>query len=119
MENTLSAPAAQIIISVAPIVGIVIGGVVIFFYLLWRHREIVLQIKTGTYLEKKFNLKLFALLTGLLLIGIGAVLTIVTAIIAGKSYTLLGGLIPFALGVCLTAFYKLYPNSKDNADPKG
>jgi heme/copper-type cytochrome/quinol oxidase subunit 3 len=118
MEKALSSPAAQVIISVIPIVGIVIGGVVIFFYLLWRHRETALQIRTGTYLEKKFNLKLFALLTGLLLIGVGLVLTAVTAIIAGKSYTLLGGLIPAALGICLTVFYKLYPDSKGDAAPK-
>jgi hypothetical protein len=114
MERALSSPAAQVMIAVSPTVGIVIGGLVIFFYLLWRHREISLQIKTGIYVEKKINLKLFSLLTGLLLVGVGIVLTVITAIIAGISYTLLGGLIPSAIGICLLVFYKLYPDSNDN-----
>jgi hypothetical protein len=114
MQRVLTAPAAQVLLSITPILGIVIGGVVIFFYLFWRHREIVLQIKTGSYREKKFKLKLFSLLTGLLLIGVGIVLTIVTALIAGKSYILLGGLIPSALGICLIVFYILYPDSNGN-----
>ena len=46
MELTAASPATQVIIAIIPIVGIVIGGVVVFFYLLWRHREISLQIKT-------------------------------------------------------------------------
>jgi hypothetical protein len=107
-----SSSAAQVIIAVTPIVGIVIGGIVIFFYLLWRHREIALQIKTGKNPEK-FNLKLFSLLTGLLLIGVGIVLSLVFFLVKGEiSYTLLGGLIPCALGICLIAFYKLYPDSE-------
>jgi len=42
-------PAAQIVIAVIPIVGIVMGAVVVFFYLLWRHRQIVRQIQAGIY----------------------------------------------------------------------
>ena len=117
MENALTSPAAQVLIAVSPTVGIVIGGVVIFFYLLWRHREISLQIKTGSYVERKINLKLFALLTGMLLVAVGIVLTVIFALIAGISYTLLGGLIPSALGICLLVFYKLYPDTSGN-DPK-
>ena len=63
MESAVVSPAAQLIIAaIIPIVGIVIGGVLIFFYLLWRHREISLQIKLGSYRPTKFNLKLFSLL---------------------------------------------------------
>ena len=40
--------AVQIIIAVIPIVGIVMGSVLIFFYFLWRHRQIMLQIRTNT-----------------------------------------------------------------------
>jgi hypothetical protein len=119
MERALSSPAAQVLISITPTVGIVIGGVVIFFYLLWRHREISLQIKTGSKIDRTFNLKLFALLTGLLLLGVGIVLTIVTALIAGKSYTLLGGLIPASLGICLIVFYTLYPDPKADGAQEG
>jgi hypothetical protein len=109
METVISTSgAAQVLIAITPIVGIVIGGVVIFFYLLWRHREISLQIKTGSYRKTVFNVSLFSLLTGLLLIGVGLVLTLVTALVSGISYTLLGGLIPLMLGICLIVFYKLY-----------
>ncbi|MDR3312632.1 MAG: hypothetical protein LBS64_05820 [Spirochaetaceae bacterium] len=112
MEKTFVSPAAQILISVTPIVGIVIGGVVIFFYLLWRHREISLQIKTGTYRENGFKLRLFALLTGLLLMGVGFVLTVVIILVSGVSYTLLGGLIPSGLGIGLLVFYRLRPEGR-------
>jgi hypothetical protein len=109
METVITASgAAQVLIAITPIVGIVIGGVVIFFYLLWRHREISLQIKTGSYRKTVFDVRLFSLLTGLLLMGVGSVLTVVTALVSGMAYTLLGGLIPLMLGICLIVFYKLH-----------
>ena len=112
MELTAASPATQVIIAIIPIVGIVIGGVVVFFYLLWRHREISLQIKTGTFKPKQFDLRLFSLLTGLLLTGIGAVLSLVFLLIAGVSFMLLGGLLPMIIGICLIIFYIAYPKSK-------
>ena len=53
--------AAQVIVAIIPIVGIVIGGVVVFFYLLWRHKHISMMIRTGTYKPVHFNFKLFSL----------------------------------------------------------
>lgn len=101
--------AAQVILAIVPIVGIVIGGILIFFYLLWRHRQITLQVKTGNYKPSKFNLKIFSLLLGILLTGVGLVLTSFFALMNGLSYQVLGGLIPFTLGICLLNFYKFYP----------
>jgi len=98
-------PAAQIIIAIIPITGIVMGAVVIFFYRLWRHREIVRQIETGVYIQPVFDLYLFSLLAGFLLTGIGFVLSLLFLFIEGMSYTLLGGLIPFAIGGSLLAFF--------------
>lgn len=115
MGTTHLSPAAQVIISLTPIAGIVIGGVVVFFYLLWRHREISLQIKTGSYRQKTFSLRLFSLLTGLLLIGVGLALSVVFFLLRGVSFMALGGLIPLAIGVCLLAFYRLYPPPHDDA----
>ena len=105
--------AAQVIVAIIPIVGIVIGGVVVFFYLLWRYKHISMMIKTGTYQPVHLNLKLFSLLTGLLLAGIGAVLTILFGLLEGLSYPLLGGLIPGVLGIMLLIFYKVYPDTKE------
>jgi hypothetical protein len=107
MGITITSPAAQIIISIIPIVGIVCGGIVVFFYLLWRHRETSLLIKTGQT-PKKLNLKLFALLIGILLVCVGVVLTVIFLVLMGISYPLLGGLIPLALGIGFIVFYKLY-----------
>lgn len=103
-------PAAQVIVSIIPIVGIVIGGIIIFFHLLWRHYQITLSIKTGNFKPVYFNLKLFSLLAGLLLAGVGFVLSILFLLMNGLSYALLGGLVPFVLGISFIIFYKLYPN---------
>jgi hypothetical protein len=108
--------AAQIIISVVPIVGIVMGAVVIFFYLLWRHRQIVRLIATGVYNKPVFDLYLFSILTGFLLAGTGLVLSVLFSLIDGLSYTLLGGLIPFSLGMSLIAFYFVTRRDRKNID---
>jgi hypothetical protein len=99
--------AAQVIIAVIPIVGIVIGGIVIFFYLLWRHKQVALMIKSGNYKPPRFELQTFSLLAGTLLLGIGVVLTIMFLFIDGLSYSLLGGLIPLAMGIGLVVYYRL------------
>ena len=103
----ITSPAAQVVITVIPIVGIVIGGIVVFFYLLWHHHEVRLQIQKGTYAPRKLNLKVFSLLTGLLLVCIGSILSVLFFLIEGISYSLLGGLIPLAVGVGLLLFYRL------------
>ena len=105
--DSFTEPAAQVIVSIIPIVGIVFGGIIIFFYLLWRYRQNVWQIKNGTYTPHDFDLRLFALLAGLLLAFVGFVLSVLFIIIEGISYAVLGGLIPFALGVSLLVFYQL------------
>lgn len=98
-------PAAQVLVAVIPLVGIVIGAVVVFFYLLWKHREIVRQIEKGVYKKPSFDLNLFCLLSGFLLVGVGVVLSTLFLLIEGLSYSLIGGFIPLALGAGLLAFY--------------
>lgn len=99
--------AVQIIIAIIPIVGIVMGSTLVFFYFLWRHRQIMLQIKTNTYIRPVFNMYLFCLLLGVTLTVLGCVLFGLFYIIAGVGYILLGGLIPLALGISLTLFYEI------------
>ena len=108
IQSTIS-PAVQVIISIVPIVGITFGAVIVFFYLLWRHHEIKLQIKTGTFVQKNFDYAAFSLLTGILLTGVGIILTAVFGIINGFSYAILGGLIPTTIGLSLLLFYRIYP----------
>ena len=97
--------AAQVIISVIPIVGIVMGSVVIFFYLLWNHRRRTLLIKAGHYKRPEFNFLSFSLLSGLLLSTVGIALTVLLIIIEGATYGLLGGIIPLAMGIGLLVHY--------------
>jgi hypothetical protein len=106
----LTPTAAQIILSLIPIVGIVMGAVLAFFYLLWSHREKVRLIERGLYEAKKFDLDTFCLLAGLLLVGTGAVLSALFIVIEGASYALLGGLIPFAAGISFLMFFMLRRN---------
>jgi hypothetical protein len=101
----LTSSAAQIIVSIIPIVGIVMSAVVIFFYLLWNHRRKVLLIKAGHYVRPEFDLLSFSLLAGLLLSAVGAALTVFLALVQGLNYGLLGGIIPLATGVGLLTYY--------------
>ncbi len=105
MSGSGAVPAAQVIIAIVPIVGIVLGSVVIFFYLLLRNRQITRQIEAGSYKKPAFDLYVFSLLCGFLLAGVGLVLSILFLALEGLSYSLLGGLIPFALGASLLGFY--------------
>ena len=59
VQSTVT-PAAQVVIAVIPIVGIVMGAAVIFFYLLWRHRQIIRQLTRGYTSVPSFLLKRFA-----------------------------------------------------------
>lgn len=107
MEQQITSAAAQIIIAIIPITGIAIGGTVVLLSLLWRHTERKMQIKSGGMRQQKFNYKAYVLLIGLLLTGIGFVLSIFFLIVNGFSPSVLGGLTPFTIGVCLLIFYKL------------
>jgi hypothetical protein len=97
--------AAQVIIAIIPIVGIVMGSVVVFFYLLWNHRRKTLLIKAGHYSKPDFDLLSFSLLAGLLLGSVGLALTIFLAIALGVNFGLLGGIIPLAIGIGLLVYY--------------
>ncbi|MDR0876939.1 MAG: hypothetical protein LBN21_02715 [Treponema sp.] len=111
MEQITSA-TAQVIISIIPIVGIVMGAVVIFFYLLWNHRRRILLIKAEQYTRPDFDLLSFSLLAGLLLSCVGVAVTIFLAIIQGATFGLLGGIIPLAIGAGLLVYYGIKRGDK-------
>ena len=69
------------------------------------------SFKVCYWMEKKFQLKIFSSFTGLILCGVGLILTIMFYVIQGLSYSLLGGLVPLVIGLCLILFYKLCPAS--------
>ena len=101
----ISSSAAQVIISIIPIVGIVMGSTVVFFYLLWNHKRRTLLIKAGQYKRPEFDLLSFSLLAGLLLCAVGLAMTVFLAVALGTNFGLLGGIIPLAIGVGLLVYY--------------
>ena len=108
----MSSSAAQVIISIIPIVGIVMGSVVVFFYLLWNHKRRTLLIKAGQFQRPDFDLLTFSLLTGLLLGSVGLALTVFLAIAVGVNFGLLGGIIPLSLGTGLLVYYGIKRSDK-------
>ena len=108
----MSSNVAQVIIAIIPIVGIFMGSVVIFFYLLWNHRRRIMLIKAGLYKKPEFDLLSFSLLAGLLLSVVGLALTVFLAIVVGANYGLLGGLIPLSIGTGLLIFYGIKRGEK-------
>jgi len=108
----ISSSAAQVIISIIPIVGIVMGSVVVFFYLLWSYKCRALLIKAGQFQRPKFDLLSFSLLTGLLLCAVGLALTVFLAIALGVNFGLLGGIIPLAIGTGLLVYYGIKRNAR-------
>ena len=108
----MTAHAAQVIVSIIPIVGIVMGSVVVFFYLLWNHRRRVLLIKAGQYQRPDFDLLSFSLLAGLLLTTVGLALTVFLAIALRVNFGLLGGIIPLAIGIGLLTYYGIRRNDR-------
>ena len=112
--NQQYASAAQVIVAIIPIVGIVMGSAVVFFYLLWSHKRRTLLIQAGQHERPPFDLLSFSLLTGLLLSSVGITLTVILAIAVGASFGLLGGLIPLSLGVGLLIFYGIRRGNKSS-----
>ena len=110
--DRIPSAAAQVLITIIPIVGIVMGAVVVFFYLLWSHRRRTLLIKAGQYNRPVFDLLSFSLLAGLLLGSVGLTLTVFLAVVAGPTYGLLGGIIPLSMGIGLLAYYIIKRNDK-------
>ena len=97
--------AAQVLIALIPIVGIVMGSTVVFFWVLWGHRRKTLMIRQGVRSEINFDVRTFSLLAGLLNLFVGSVLTVFFLAKEGFAYSLLGGLIPLSVGISLLVFF--------------
>ena len=104
MENVPST-AAQILVTVIPMIGIVMGSIIILFYLIFNYKQKKLMIEKGIYQKNVFDLDSFSLLSGLILFSIGLSLMIFFIIKEGVSYGILGGIIPLSCGVALIAFF--------------
>jgi len=106
--------AAQVIVTIIPIVGIVMGCTVVFFYLLWSYKLKVHMIEKGIFTRVPFDMDTFSLLAGLVLFILGLVLTIFFLVKDGFSYDVLSGLIPVSIGVSLLIFFIVRFKIKSN-----
>lgn len=97
--------AAQVIVTIVPIVGIVFGCTVIFFYLYWSYKQKMLLIEKGNFKKNEFDLDSFSLFSGLVLLFLGASMVLFFLVKEGFSYALLSGLIPLAVGISLILFF--------------
>lgn len=111
--ETVPSPAAQLMITIIPIVGIVLGSTVILLFLLWNHKQRMAQIERGMQPRRILDLRTFSLLLGLLSGAVGLALSLFQVAVAGGGYGLLGGLIPLAVGVGFLAFYWIDVNHNE------
>jgi Domain of unknown function (DUF6249) len=107
---SIPSAAAQVLLTVIPIVGIFMGSVVVFFHLLWRHKQHMQMIEKGLQPPRNFNLLSFSLVAGLVTASVGFVLSVFFVLTNGATYSLLGGLIPLAVGASLLLYYLLQHN---------
>ena len=110
--------AAQIMITVIPILGIIMGSVVIFIYLYYNHKEKMLMLERGISKRWNFDLEIFSIFTGLLLFFIGLCLTIFFAVKEGVNYSLLSGIIPLSCGISLIVYYIIHNILHKGSDAK-
>ncbi|MDF3818479.1 hypothetical protein P3G55_01130 [Leptospira sp. 96542] len=96
----------RIILYLVPNVGIVFGTTLLFFLFQWWHKQKMALIQSGQYKPWSFDIRLYSFFVGLLLTFTGFALSFVFILVLGRSMAMLGGLIPFAIGLGLLTFYK-------------
>ncbi|GBF51554.1 hypothetical protein LPTSP4_30920 [Leptospira ryugenii] len=99
--------ASKIILYLVPNMGIIFGTTLLFFLFLWMHRQKMALIQSGQYKPWSFDLRAYSFFLGLLLTFTGLALSIVFISVLGNSLAMLGGVIPFAIGLGLLTYYKL------------
>jgi len=100
-------PLERIVLYLVPNLGIVFGTTLLFFLFRWWHKQKMALIHSGLYRPWSFDLRAYSFLLGLLLTFIGFSITIVFVAVLGTTLALLGGLLPFAIGLGLLTYYKL------------
>jgi hypothetical protein len=105
--NYVPSAAAQVIVTIIPMVGIVMGTVVLFFYILLSYKVKRAMIEKGIYKRPDVDLDTFSIFLGLILSCVGAALLVFFIVKSGITYGLLSGLIPFSIGLSLVSFYVL------------
>lgn len=104
--NDSGSEAAQIIISIVPLLGVILGATLLFFFFFWNYRLKKELIRAGQYQYQSLkNVRIFTLLIGIISFAVGLPMTVLFAAVEGMSYSLLGGLIPSFVGIGFIVFY--------------
>ena len=100
------APAAEILLSLVPLLGVVFGTILLFFYFYWSYKQKKELIQQGKYKPRTYeNLRKISFLLGCLSTSIGLPMSLLFLYLEGISYIMLGGLIPFTAGIGFLLFY--------------
>ncbi|WCL51401.1 hypothetical protein [Leptospira sp. GIMC2001] len=105
--NCSSETYTEIILYSVPIVGIIFGTTLLFFLFYWWHKQRIELIRSNQFRSEKFDLRTYSFFLGLLLTFTGLSISIVFILVLGRSLALLGGLVPFAIGLGLLTYYKM------------
>lgn len=99
--------AAQVLVTVIPIVGIVVGGAIIILYIIFNYKQKAMMLEKGISNEHAnvFDLDSFSLFGGLLTFCVGLALMLFYLLKEGISHGMLGGLIPLSVGFGLLLFF--------------
>ncbi len=107
--------AAQILIAAIPVVAVALLAVLTFFFALWDYRKQRLMIERGlTPTPRNIDDKL--LLIGIVALFVGMGLLVFFGVKTGLSDSLLGGIIPTAVGLGIVTYYILMQQVKNKRD---
>ncbi|MBN2436088.1 MAG: hypothetical protein JXK07_12555 [Spirochaetes bacterium] len=99
--------AVQVMITVIPIVGILMGGAVIILFLILNHKQKMAMIRHNYGSKQPIDIVWISLFAGLLLTFIGFVMSLFFIIKEGVEYSLLSGIVPLAAGMGLMIFFTI------------
>ena len=105
LGGATSSPSAQVLFSLVPLLGVILGVTLIFFYLFWRYRIMKQLIAAGQHRYSTIRqIRVFCLLLGSISTLVGLPMTFLFYAISGITYQMLGGIIPLFAGVGLLLF---------------
>ncbi|MCG6144248.1 hypothetical protein [Leptospira bandrabouensis] len=108
IQESGGADPYRLVLYLVPNIGIIFGTTLLFFLFQWWHKQKMALIQSGQYKPWSFDIRLYSFFLGLLLTFTGFALSFVFILVLGSSMAMLGGLIPFAIGLGLLTFYKMY-----------
>lgn len=109
-----SSSAADVVIAVIPIVGILMGGAVSLLYMFYSYKQKKHMIEKGIYKRIRLDLRGIVFFSGFPLTATGLGLSVFFVIMDGISYGILSGLIPFMIGISFIAYHICIHHWKSN-----